>query len=88
MAFVVDLQNAATALLQTLSLAGILAVVEPLVLLALAPFAVPYLIFHWRLSKRRYQEEYHRTPRRRWTSYFVSLLTGAGNASRKSSCSI
>jgi ATP-binding cassette, subfamily B, bacterial len=76
MAFVVELQNAATNLLQTLSLAGILAVIEPLVLLALVPFAVPYLIFHWRLSKRRYQEEYQRTPRRRWTSYFVSLLTG------------
>jgi ATP-binding cassette, subfamily B, bacterial len=76
MGFVVDLQNAAMALLQTLSLAGILAVIEPLVLLALAPFAVPYLIFHWRLSKRRYQEQYHRAPRRRWTSYFVSLLTG------------
>jgi ATP-binding cassette, subfamily B, bacterial len=76
MAFVVELQNAATNLLQTLSLAGILGVIEPLVLLALAPFALPYLIFHWRLSKRRYQEEYHRTPRRRWTNYFVSLLTG------------
>jgi ATP-binding cassette, subfamily B, bacterial len=76
MAFVVELQNAATNLLQTLSLASILAVIEPLVLLALVPFAVPYLIFHWRLSKRRYREEYQRTPRRRWTSYFVSLLTG------------
>jgi ATP-binding cassette subfamily B protein len=76
MAFVVNLQNSATNLLQTLSLAGILAVIEPLVLLALAPFAIPYLIFHWRLSKRRYQEEYRRTPQRRWTAYFVTLLTG------------
>jgi ATP-binding cassette, subfamily B, bacterial len=76
MAFVMELQSTATNLLQTLFLAGILAVIEPLVLLALIPFAVPYLIFHWRLSKRRYQEEYQRTPGRRWTSYFVSLLTG------------
>jgi ATP-binding cassette subfamily B protein len=59
-----------------LSLAGILAMIEPLVPVALVPFALPYLISHWRLSKRRYQEEYHRTPRRRWTGYFVSLLTG------------
>ena len=76
MAFVVECQSAVTNLLQTLSLAALLAVVEPLVLLALAPLALPYLVFHWRLSKRRYQEEYHRTPQRRWTRYFVSLLTG------------
>jgi ATP-binding cassette subfamily B protein len=76
MGFVMELQSMVTNLLQTISLSGLLALIEPLVLLALAPFALPYLIFHWRLSKRRYQEEYHRTPRRRWTSYFVSLLTG------------
>jgi ATP-binding cassette subfamily B protein len=76
MAFVFELQNTVTNILQTLSLGVLLAVIEPLVLLALAPFAFPYLVFHWRLSKRRYHEEYQRTPRRRWTSYFVSLLTG------------
>jgi ATP-binding cassette, subfamily B, bacterial len=76
MAFVSELQSTVTNILQTVSLAVLLAVIEPLVLLALAPFALPYLVFHWRLSKRRYQEEYQRTPRRRWTSYFVSLLTG------------
>jgi ATP-binding cassette subfamily B protein len=76
MRFVVELQNATTSLLQTLSLTVLLALIEPLVLLALAPFAVPYLVFHWRLSKKRFQEEYSRTPQRRWTSYFVSLLTG------------
>jgi ATP-binding cassette subfamily B protein len=37
---------------------------------------LPYLLFHWRLSKKRFQEEYRRTPQRRWTTYFVSLLTG------------
>jgi ATP-binding cassette subfamily B protein len=76
MAFVLDLQNTVMDLLQTLSLAALLAMIDPLVLLALAPFALPYLIFHWRLSKKRYQDEYERTPARRWTSYFVSLLTG------------
>jgi len=76
MGFVVELQSAATNLLQTVSLAGMLAVIEPLVLLALAPFAIPYLTFQWRLSKRHYREEYHRTAGRRWTSYFVSILTG------------
>ena len=76
MGFIAELQSTITNVLQTLSLGGLLALIEPLVLLALAPFALPYLLFHWRLSKRRHQEEYHRTPRRRWTSYFVSLLTG------------
>jgi len=76
MAFVLELQNTVANILQTLSLAALLAVIEPMVLLALAPFALPYLVFHWRLSNRRFEEEYQRTPRRRWTSYFVSLLTG------------
>jgi ATP-binding cassette subfamily B protein len=76
MRFVVELQNSATNLLQTVSLTVLLALIEPLVLLALAPFALPYLLFHWRLSKKRFQEEYRRTPQRRWTTYFVSLLTG------------
>ena len=76
MRFVVELQSSATNLLQTVSLTALLAMIEPLVLLALAPFALPYLLFHWRLSKKRFQEEYRRTPQRRWTTYFVSLLTG------------
>jgi ATP-binding cassette subfamily B protein len=76
MKFVVEIQNSATALVQTVSLTVLLALIEPLVLLALAPFALPYLLFHWRLSKKRFREEYRRTPQRRWTSYFVSLLTG------------
>jgi ATP-binding cassette subfamily B protein len=76
MRFILEAQMAATSLLQTVSLAAILVVIEPLVLLAMAPFALPYLFFQWRLSKRRYEEEYRRTPQRRWTSYFVSLLTG------------
>ena len=76
MRFVVEIQNSAINLLQTVSLSALLALIEPLVLLALAPFTLPYLLFHWRLSKKRFQEEYRRTPQRRWTSYFVSLLTG------------
>lgn len=76
MRFIVEAQTAVTSLLQTVLLTAILVAIEPLVLLAMAPFALPYLLFHWRLSKRRYEEEYRRAPQRRWTSYFVSLLTG------------
>jgi ATP-binding cassette subfamily B protein len=76
MRFILEAQMGATSLLQSILLTAILAAIEPLVLLAMAPFALPYFLFHWRLSKRRYEEEYRRTPQRRWTIYFVSLLTG------------
>jgi ATP-binding cassette subfamily B protein len=73
--FVRETQAALTNFLQTISLVGILVVIEPWVLLVLAPSALPYLFFQWRLSRRYYLEEYYRTPKRRWTHYFVSLLT-------------
>ena len=76
MTFVLESHSLATSVLQTLSLLGILVMIEPLILLAIAPFAAPYLFFNWRLSKAHYHEEYKRAPQRRWTSYFVSLLTG------------
>jgi ABC-type multidrug transport system fused ATPase/permease subunit len=76
MRFILEAQMTAMSLLQTVSLAAILVVAEPLVLLAMAPFALPYLFFQWRLSKRRFEEEFRRTPQRRWTTCFVSLLTG------------
>jgi ATP-binding cassette subfamily B protein len=75
MMFVLESHSLASSLLQTFSLIGILMMIEPLILLVIAPFAVPYLFFNWRLSKTRYHEEYRRAPQRRWTSYFVSLLT-------------
>ena len=76
MKFIEDAQAAVIGLLQAASLTAVLMMIEPLVLWGLAPFAVPYLLFRWRLSQRRYKEEYQRTPQRRWTAYFVSLMTG------------
>jgi ATP-binding cassette subfamily B protein len=73
--FVRETQTALTSLLQTISLVVILVLIEPWILLVVAPSALPYLFFQWRLSRRYYLEEYHRTPKRRWTHYFVSLLT-------------
>ena len=75
MKFVEDGQASLTNLLQMVSLGAILVMVEPLVIWVLAPFGFPYLVFQWRVSQRRYREEYWRTPQRRWTRYFVSLLT-------------
>lgn len=74
--FVSEAQKATTSFLQTVSLVGILMIIEPLVPLVLGPFALSYLFFQWRLAKRHYAKEYSRTPKRRWTSYFVSRLTG------------
>ncbi|MEE2777205.1 MAG: ABC transporter ATP-binding protein [Acidobacteriota bacterium] len=61
--------------LQLASLVGILAVIEPLVPLLVAPFALPYVVFKWRLAAQRYREVHERTAKLRWTAYFVNLLT-------------
>jgi len=64
-----------TQILQIVSLAMILAFVEPLAFLILSPLALPHLVFQWRTSKRYYRAEHRRTAKRRWSEYFVSLLT-------------
>jgi ATP-binding cassette subfamily B protein len=63
--------------LRTISLAGVIVSIEPMVLMVLPPFAVPFFFFQGRLAKLRYAEEHHRTTKRRWTGYFVNTLTGA-----------
>ncbi|MDX1385234.1 MAG: ABC transporter ATP-binding protein, partial [Thermoanaerobaculia bacterium] len=65
-----------TTSLQLGSLIAILALIEPLVVVVLTPFAIPYLIFKWRLAGQRYYVLHERTEKKRWTRYFVSLLTG------------
>ena len=52
-----------------------LAAVEPLVVLVVPPFAIPFLYFQWRLAKQRHAEQQQRATNLRWTSYFVSKLT-------------
>jgi ABC-type multidrug transport system fused ATPase/permease subunit len=65
----------ATALLQTLSLVGILVWIEPLLLVVIAPVAGLYGLASWRMAQNRYQMEVLRTTRRRWMGYFIRLLT-------------
>lgn len=69
-------QAALTQAFQALSLIVVLASVEPLALFIVGPVALPFLVFQWRLSKRRYEMKKARTFRQRRTSYFSSLLTG------------
>jgi len=66
--------------LQLLSLLAILVIIEPLITAVLVPVALPYLIFQLRLSRTRHFTEQARTTGRRWTSYFVRLLTDAQTA--------
>ena len=64
-----------TNLIQSASLIGLLIFIDPLIVILMLPVAFPYLIFQWRLSKTRYYIERSRTTKRRWTEYFVGLLT-------------
>lgn len=73
--FIHEILTALKAMVQTVCLGAILIFIEPWVIVVLAPSALPYPFVHWRLSRPYYLDEYYRTPKRRWTSYFVSLLT-------------
>lgn len=73
--FLSDTLTCTTQLVQITSLFVVLAVIEPLVIVVLAPFSLFHLRFQWRLAKRRYLDEYNRATKRRWTRYFMSLLT-------------
>ena len=73
--FIADTLTFVTQFVQIVSLAVVLVAIEPLVAVLLIPLALVHLRFQWGLSKRHYLEEYMRATKRRWTSYFVSLLT-------------
>ena len=67
--------SAITSLIQSLSLMGLLVLIDYLIVLIMLPIAIPYLLYQWRLSKTRYHLEYARATKRRWTQYYVGLLT-------------
>jgi ATP-binding cassette subfamily B protein len=77
--FVTELLRGIMSLFRTVSLASVLAYIEPLVLLIVPPFAIPFLAFQWKLARDRYAEQHMRTTKRRWTNYFVGAMTGAGS---------
>lgn len=61
-------------------LGALLAVLSPIVLLPVAALAVPYGLFLWRVASRRYLTETRRTTRRRFSEYYVGLVTRAASA--------
>ena len=72
---VLEALNVLRQLLTAVALLLVLAAVEPLVVLVVPPFAIPFLYFQWRLAKQRHAEQQQRATNLRWTSYFVSKLT-------------
>ncbi len=73
--FVANCLAVIASIIQIVSLVGILVVIEPIITLALVPLVLPYLVFQWRLSRARYETEFDRTTKRRWTRYFLRRVT-------------
>ena len=73
---VTDSQNTVTMALQAASLLAVLIVIEPLVLAVVPPFAIPFALFQWKLARQRYDEQYARVTKQRWTDYYSGLVTG------------
>jgi len=72
---VLEALNVLRQALTAVALLLVLAAIEPLVVLVVPPFAIPFLYFQWRLAKQRHAEQQQRATNLRWTSYFVSKLT-------------
>ena len=60
---------------QVVSLLGVLLFIEPLILLVVVLFALPYLFFQWRLVASQHALEFSRATKHRWNRYFVGMLT-------------
>ena len=73
--FVTTSLNIITQIVQVSSMVLILVAIDPLVTLLLIPLIFPYMIFHWRLAQRRFDDRNARATKRRWTSYFTGLVT-------------
>ena len=74
--FLLSILRLGTQAFQVLSLFAILVVVEPLAVLVLLALALPYLAYQWGLAGRFHELEQSRTTQRRWSGYFLSLVTG------------
>jgi len=71
----VNVLTLASDLIKLSSLSIILIVIEPLLGLVIVPLFIPYLSFKIRLAKDRFTIHSSQTVKKRWTQYFVRLLT-------------
>ncbi len=72
--FIVTSLSVLSSVILIASLAAVLVVIEPWAILML-PLAAPHVLFQWYTSKRYYSSEFKRAAKRRWSEYFISLLT-------------
>jgi len=77
--FVTNILTSATSIVQVVSLAGILIVIEPFIALIIVLVGFPYLFFQWRVAKIKYSKEHSRATKRRWIRYYTSQLTNQQN---------
>lgn len=75
--FLVNLIGAGSNAVQIVSLVALLVSIEPSVVLIAVLFSIPFLRFQWGLAAQHYALERSRTTKRRWTGYFVTMLTSA-----------
>ena len=72
--FLMQALGALTGAAQTVTLAVIVVLIEPLVLLALVPLVLPFAVYRWRLARRYHAVDRSRATRVRWTAYFADKL--------------
>jgi len=58
-----------------LGLITILLLIDPIIVVVAIPFLLPFILFRWSQSRKSYNKEYDRATKRRWSAYFVSMLT-------------
>ena len=73
--FIGHLLSSVSQALQLVSLTVVLCLIEPLVVLILLPIVIPYFVVQWRFASEGYQMEYGRAPQRRWSKYYIRLMT-------------
>jgi ATP-binding cassette subfamily B protein len=61
-------------LFQTVSLAVLLAAIDPIVILLVVPVVVPYIWFNMRVAQARYEKQIRQTTRKRWSTFYTRRL--------------
>ena len=61
-------------LFQTVSLAVLLAAIDPIVILLVVPVVVPYIWFNMRVAQARYDKQIRQTTRKRWSTFYTRRL--------------
>lgn len=77
--FVSSTVNFTASFVRAVTLLGVITFIQPVLVVFLAPIAVPYLMWQLRVSRLRYEENRSQLTKRRWSSYYISQLTSAGS---------